>query len=793
MSDGTRRDPAVSLERPGRLRPSWWRRLVRLAVVVGLCAVIIGRKSDVSPSDLERACAAAYKKSPAKAVQRCQLAFERTEDPATGAHLAGALNASGDAAAAKRIATTLLLTSARADAHHLLGQIAYDAGRLDQAVGWLEAARTLHRTESKFKELARDDGVLAVVRTDRSELAEALRLIEECIAEAQRLGDRHVEYYCHLVAVRTLVRVGYFEAAEDEIELAELLATSEDQRIDLAYQRGNIEQEQGHHALASVKFEEVLRWRRKPSASISRIIKTELNLAYSLAEQERIDDAQQHLENATLLASDNQKERERMWVAAQIAYRRNDLALASSLAARYFALLGGDDAVDRDDQIDVATLQARIDLQRGDLERTELWARRAVEQVEGVRREQSALELRPWVLTKRRAPYELRFTALARSHQVEAAAMVFNEWQGRTVQDALARPAPPAALDRPGIAEQVARLAEWLHEVSQSPFTRSSDESAVLSTMRGIDLLALIVADGDVWRLTANHGPPRLSRLAPLAEIKGRIEWFRDHPTEVEPAAALGALLLPDDSFVATRDVLHVIVDGQLGALPVAALRHGATPLIKMRPIVRVLRLPETPCVHVTRSGHATVLAVPSRDPADPRRKLPGARIEGERVAELLHTTSKTGVAATRAALFAAANDAVLHIAAHSKLGGAAIPLADGEVSALEISAHRLAPSLTVLSVCSAATSKDAELAGSLAAGFLAAGSQHVVATLGSVSDPGALEVSTRFYAEGGVADPARALAAVQSALANKPDNTDWPFFTVFGPDVCLEGAPEHR
>jgi hypothetical protein len=364
--------------------------------------------------------------------------------------------------------------------------------------------------------------------------------------------------------------------------------------------------------------------------------------------------------------------------------------------------------------------------------------------------------------------------------------MVFDEWQGRTVQDALARPWRPASLDYRGMADQVTRLGAWLRVASQAPFARSPDRDAVLRTMRGIDLLALIVANDDVWILTANHGPPRLSRLAPLAEIKKLVDDFRGHPTDVKLASTLGALLLPDNSFRATREVLHVLVDGRLGGLPAAALRHGATPLIARRPIVRVLRLPETRCVHVTRSGAATVLAAPGDT-------LPNAQREAEQVAELLHTTSKIGAAATKAALFAATSDGVLHVAAHGTIGmdGAALVLGDGEVSALEISARRLAPSLAVLSACDAATSEDPELAGSLAAGFLGAGSQHVVATLRPVSDAGALEISTRFYRAGGVADPARALAAVQSALAKSP-NIDWPYFTVFGPDACLEDAPDH-
>jgi CHAT domain-containing protein len=113
-------------------------------------------------------------------------------------------------------------------------------------------------------------------------------------------------------------------------------------------------------------------------------------------------------------------------------------------------------------------------------------------------------------------------------------------------------------------------------------------------------------------------------------------------------------------------------------------------------------------------------------------------------------------------------------------------------VPALELPARRVAPSLAVLTACAAAASADPELAGSLAAGFLAAGSQHVVATLTAISDFEAIHIATDFYRAGGVADPARALARVQSQLA-KTDNTEWPKFVVFGPDVCTDGTLDPR
>lgn len=780
MTDKPKRKPAVPLERPGRLRPSRLRRLARVALVVCLGAAIIGRRSDIALIDRGDDCATAVDDERPGAAQVCQFEYRRTQDPMTGVHWAKALNKEGDSANAKRIASQLLTTPAQSDALQLLGWIALNEDRIDDATTALETARELHRAEHRPRELARDDAVLATVRTKRSDFAEALRLLDECIALAD---DASTQGYCHTIAIRTLIQLGYLSAAVKEIESATPLATNDEARISLEYQRGNLEQESGHHAMAITQFEKVLQ-RSEGSPNITRIIKTELNVAYSLAEQRKIDQAQLHLKRATLLDSDHEKEPERTWVAAQIAYRQHDLPSAASLTAKYFELRSHDDSVDRDDQIDVATLQARIELEQGHLERAERFAQRGVEQAERVRSTQSTIELRPWVLEKRRAPYELLFIALARSGQVEAAVMAFDEWQGRTVQDALARPRPPASLDYRGMADQITRLGEWLRVASKAAFARSPDREAVLHTMQGIDLLALIVADGDVWSLAANHGPPRLSKIGSLTEIQDLVDQFRGHPTGVELGSRLGALLLPDGVFRETREVLHVLVDGKLKGLPVVALRRGATPLIAMRPIVRVLRLPETRCVHVARSGHTTVLGVPDA-------KIPKARTEAEQVAGLLHTTSKTGAAATKDALLAARNDAVLHVAAHGMVGmdGAALVLADGEVSALEISARQLAPSLAVLTACDGATSDDSELAGSLAAGFLGAGSQHVVATLRPISDAGALEISTKFYSAGGVADPARALATVQSVLA-KTGNTDWPNIAVFGPDVCPEDGP---
>jgi len=130
-----------------------------------------------------------------------------------------------------------------------------------------------------------------------------------------------------------------------------------------------------------------------------------------------------------------------------------------------------------------STPQARIELDRGNLERAERFARRGAEQAVRVRSTQSTIALRPWVLEKRRAPDELLFIAFARSSQVEAAAMAFDE------------------------------------------------------------------------SLTASRSRPHRSKVGSLTEIHDLADQFRGHPTDVELASRLGALLLPHDAFRETREV----------------------------------------------------------------------------------------------------------------------------------------------------------------------------------------------------------------------------------------------
>jgi len=592
-----------------------------------------------------------------------------------------------------------------------------------------------------------------------------------------------MEYFCRLAATKVLAEVGDLAVAQRELERAGELAQTDRDRVWLEYEQGNLDQEyvrapqgieRARRAIAA--FERAARLNARAQVPGFQLT-LELNLAVSLVDAGRLDDAERHLAVAALLDTDDEHAGHRTEVAAEIAFRRGDLARASQLGQqRYDAVRDDDDA-----QLRVAALQARVALAGGDLPGAERWAQRGVAAVERIRAEQAAPELRSRVLATRRAPYELLFIALARAGRFDDAVVALDRWQGRALLDALAEPSPRTSPGLLAAAHRVSHLGAWLPVVAEAPLGAPADSRQLLAALRTADLLALGVADRDVWRVTASQGRLAIDDLGPLAGLQEGLDRFAGTPTGSELAAELGARLVPEAAFRATPAPLHVVLDGPLASLPVVALRRGGRPLIATRPVVRAHRLPQIACTPARAPARRTVIA-------DARSDLPEARREAAELSSVLGFTAAVGGDATSAALFEAAGSDVLHVAVHAAVGagGGVLELRDRSVSALEILAARLGPQLVVLPACGSAVAADAELAGSLAAGFLAAGSDQVVATLRPVSDAGARRLTTRFYSAGGMTDPVRALARIQAELADTGD-TDWPRFAVFGHDTCSD------
>ena len=444
-----------------------------------------------------------------------------------------------------------------------------------------------------------------------------------------------------------------------------------------------------------------------------------------------------------------------------------------------------DKLTDPDVRLRVCVMQAQIGLMTGNLEGATAWATRGIE-IGNDMQSGPVLELRPWMLSMRRQPHELLFTALARAQRFDDALAVFDQWQGRTLLDAMDRDLST----QPPSLRAAATYTQELHRLfpmrSNAPFIKPIDRNVLVATLRGVDLVAVLVANEDVWRITARHGQLDIVDLGAIATLGPLFDQFKAMPTQVEPAGALGAKLLGDDAFRNTDETLFVLLDGPLADLPIAALRARGRPIVAIRPIVRTSRLSELDCVPAL-SGvlHAAIIA-------DPRGELPDARREADQVAAIFGMRPTIGAAATRDALLAASSADVLHVATHGSVetGGGSLDMYDQPVSALELSTRSGGPALVVLSACESAAANDSEFGTSLATAFLASGSHQVIATLRAVTDPGAGEITSAFYREGGVADPARTLAHIQARLAQTSRNVDWPNFILLGHDICRKKSP---
>jgi tetratricopeptide (TPR) repeat protein len=755
-----------------------WRDIVRQrAAKAGRLALVVAYAFFVRDTASFVDCVTASRDVSAKHREEvCGAAYEATGDPRVGLQYVRALYHGGEYDKAESEASLLLETEVRAEAFHLLGWIIKRLKRPGEATSAFEQALELHLHENQLREMANDQQALALLLKDDHWYAEALRILDHCIADARASEARREEGYCHLAAAQTLSRLGFAEGAGRELEIAEPLFF--ESKLDLAslyIEQANVHQEAGDDAWAAVLFDKALRTAQQADL-LDMQIRAHLNLAYSRMESDQLEAAERHLDVAREIDREGDFKAERLHQEGRLAFHRNDLSHASSLLERAYEGLPTKD----EERVEVAILRARIALGAVDLRTAEIWARKGIDQVEEIRGEQSAIEVRGWVLASRRAPYELLFVALTRADRTDEALLVFDQWYGRTLLDGLSRPAHGDTVSLQDAALQTDTLSALLPSLTKAPLMRGEDPRIVLDAVRSADVLALLVAEEEVWRLTVTSGRIQIQSLGSLKEMHSSLTEFIARPLDRKLADELGALILPDDLVRTTTESLRVVLDSELAALPVAALRRNGRPLIAARPIVRTQRLSAVRCVPPSPYPQRAMVM------ADANDDLIAARREGERVARLFGTTALTGTAATSVALFAGPPVDLLHIATHADPGDAGrfLRLHDGPVPALQLLARKLTVPTVVLAACGAAQAGDAEGASSLVTAFLAGGARHVVATLRLVSDRGAEDLTRSFYDAGGAGDPVRGLATAQRQLADTA-NQDWPYFAVFGQDTC--------
>src|SRR5690606_27862155 len=264
-------------------------------------------------------------------------------------------------------------------------------------------------------------------------------------------------------------------------------------------------------------------------------------------------------------------------------------------------------------------------------------------------------------------------------------------------------------------------------------------DAQILAAARATSLLALVVADGRLWRIAADGGELRVADLAPIAALRPALDRFRTRPGDAAVAARLGELLVPPALARPGDAVLHVVLDEHepsVAQLPIAGLQVGGRTLISARPVVRAIRPSDTGCAPPPpRAPRVAVIADAAGD-------LPGARREAEALGARRSAAVALGPRATRSALFGGAAADLLHVVVHSRedeLGGG-LELYDARVSALEIAGQERSAARVVLAACHAGVAELGTHA--VAEAFLAAGASQVIATLRTIDDAAAARLT---------------------------------------------------
>jgi len=739
----------------------------------------------VSP-ELQRCQDFVARKAYAAAVPACAGVFQASRDPRAGAALVrthyalqqwDAVIASIGAIAQTDAAKGLWQFAAYAHLQRGEQSLAAEAYRRDaehfRATGdHSRAAGLFYRVFHAWWELSRH--------------REALVAIGDAVQEASNGGTREQQQQAYEGLHGLLYDLGDLEGAERAIAQAERFVDPADAgaRVRFLTNKGALLLLQGRLALARQQFERALTLadeKTKADADAMRAI--HLNLVDVLIQQREYAAAARHLEDAWRHTSSSTDP------DASLFYYQGSLdRLTGRRDAAMRALrrgLKGDPVADWAWKLEYEL--AQIHEQRGQTRDALAGYERAARQVEALRERVGFDGPKTWLWDTHRAPFESLFVLHATAGRAAEALATAERVMARTFLDAfLKSSAAPAETSREWSLASAAsrfRTAEALVPIrSESPMAAVRPVREVLAAFGRRQAFVYVEARDQVWQIRiSGQRPPVLRRLAGTArDVNTLVQQFLQKPEDAATADRLGAILLPPGSEPANDEHVYIIADGPLANLPFAALRRDGRYLAEARAVSFAPSLNALVALEArarTQTDRRTVLA-------NPRGDLPAAGIEGPEVARLLHATLFASAQATFAELVKAGQAETLHLATHAGVttSGPWLRLADRDATLADILEARIGPRLVVLASCASAVKRERQMWGSLAAAFLAAGTRSVVASLWSVDDRATRDFVLRFYAEGGVTDPAGALARAQRvAIARGESPSAWAPFVVQG------------
>jgi len=753
-------------------RVPWWARLRRVPWIhLALALALLAKLQVCQHSRDERDCRRTAKEaSNAVAVLVCRAEYERERDPQVGAILAEGLRRNGDWQGATAMANELLAGPARADALWVLGRVAVAHRRFVDGQRLLQAATSLYEKKQEWGKAAQCSFVLGGALKSYGKHSEALLNMEKSLRYARLAGDQELEGFATGVAARVLSAVGLHQTAIALANQATDLIPSGKNAYWPQIEIGNALQEAGSFHRASVAFERAM---GLATSQPNVVLSLHLELADVFTETGDLDLASEHLADAAHLDQSERLKAERLALEGRLWAKRGDLEKGASLLEQARSLVSAEDL---DELHDIEESLAVYALARGNLQGAERWARKALVRIDRILGYKPPPLFGASAVDLHRKSHETLFTALARSDDGEGALRALHHWRAQMLFTHLTPGAQKSDLEI--LVRQVSEL-QAANDVLAASASRV--RSGLMARMSQPPLLALVVAGGDLWRLTVQNSHIEIKNLGLFDQLSSALlDRFRTHPTDRDLARRVGQVVVPPAFSERSSEPLRVFLDDALTALPVEAMRTADGPaLIALRPIVRILLPLDDSCSSFGSTRNAAVIA-------DPFGDLPAANAEAIRLGTHLGLAPQVGASASVTAVKAAANVDFLHLAVHGDADevGGLLRLHDGTLRATELVALQKAPRRVVLATCSTAIANRGHY--SMATSYLAAGSEQVLATLRPVTDSGAAQLLAELYRNGVPANLPLALAKVQADLADS-HNPDWPSFVVVGHPTCTQ------
>ncbi len=714
-------------------------------------------------------------------VEVCTREFDASGAPDAAAAAARAHLKLGDDERAMALAERLIHGPHEAEGHRLAGEVNLGKDSFDAARRELEAALRLHTHAGDHRGACLDAQLIAHLDHRRTDYRDALRMAELAQAEAAAAADDALVASSLVVMGRVVQDSGDDERALAIYDQAESLMPLADKesRAQLLNYRAVALVNRGLPALAAPLYEKARALaveRRQPLLTMS----ADINLADIALRQHRFDVAEQRLDSAgeAWRAAGRQGEAYPIGINRGILSRQQGDTAA---ALRHF-----DAAMEHDPPPDwrwrIAHERGLALEAKGQIDKAEGRYQEAMDIVEDMRR--SAPEsMKAPLLENRWQPYESMFALRTARGDARGAFAILLRAQGRMFLDAFITSTADLPVVRGATATAQGAIAriDVVHGMA-SVLPAQPDVDTTLDRLRGHHVLVFFFARGQLRLIVLERGEPRIAGLAiDRAQLDRQVGDFLARPDDPALAAALGAALVPPDALPRDTTRIHVVPVGPLLQVPFAALRSGGTRLLDRYEIVYAPSVTGLAALAIARGGGSPG---PALALADSRGDLGHAKEEVAFVASATGARALIGAAATTDELRGASEASLLHVAGHAGVGteGGYLLLADGSrVTAAEILAWRLRPRLVVLAGCASAATIRSEMWDSLAAAFLAAGSRHVVATLGAVDDSVAAQFAQLFYRDRWSDDPIGAAARAQRDMALHRSAADWSLFVVAG------------